>query len=276
MLFADIHLARRLELTNTLECVEYARAHARMFPDSGSVSIPLMGGYVTYAGADSPITQAFGLGLHGSVSESEVEALEDFYFSRRVAVNLELCPLADVTLIEILMRRGYRITETSNVLYQELSTLNLMQPPQATVRIPAPEEEEKWAKTIARGFVETDEPHPMMIELGRTIFQSENSVPFLVEVDGHPAGGGGVSISNGVADFYGQSTIPSFRRRGVQSALIQASLAYAKEHGCEIAMGTTMCGSTSQHNFERNGFRICYSRIKLMREFRGNNSNNPT
>ncbi|MBS1812127.1 MAG: GNAT family N-acetyltransferase [Acidobacteria bacterium] len=269
MLFADIHLARRLELTNTLECVEYARAHARLFPDSGSLSIPLMGGFATYAGADSPITQAFGLGLQGVVSESEVDELEDFYFSRRVAVNIELCPLADVTLIEILMRRGYRIIETSNVLYQELNTFRSAQSAQATVRIPGPDEEEKWAKTIARGFVEDEEPHPIMIELGRTIFQSENSVPFLVEVEGQPAGGGGVSISNGVADFYGQATIPAFRRRGVQSALIQASLSYAKEQGCEIAMGTTMCGTTSQHNFERNGFRICYSRIKLMREWPG-------
>src|SRR5437870_5514491 len=199
MLFADLHLARRLELTNTLECVEYGRAYAKLFPESGAISVACMGGYATYAGTDSPITQAFGLGLQGEVSEAEVEALEEFYFSRRVPVYIELCPLADPSLLNSLMARGYRISETSNVLYQELNSFNTEPISRATVRIPTTSEAEMWARVITLGFMETEEPDPMLMKVAQTIFHTENSIPLLVEIEGQPAGVGGVFIHDQIA-----------------------------------------------------------------------------
>lgn len=227
-----------------------------------------MGGHATYAGKDSPITQAFGLGLHGEATEAEVEALEEFYFSRGVPVYIELCPLVDISLLNSLMNRGYRILETGNVLYQELNAANASPILQATVRIPSAQEEESWTRAITLGFIETDVPDPMLLKVAKTMFHTEDSIPFLVKIEGQPAGGGGLFIKDGIADCYAQATIPAFRRRGVQTALLQASLAYAAAQGCEIVMGTTMCGTTSQHNFERQGFRIAYTRLKLWREYR--------
>jgi hypothetical protein len=37
---------------------------------------------------------------------------------------------------------------------------------------------------------------------------------------------------------------------------------YAFEHGCDLAMMVAEAGSGSQHNAERQGFRIAYTRTK--------------
>jgi len=60
-----------------------------------------------YCGANSPVTQAVGLGLNGPVSKEEFDRLEEFYFSRKEAVRVETCPMADATLLEHYKERGY-------------------------------------------------------------------------------------------------------------------------------------------------------------------------
>ena len=108
MQFVDLKLAQRLEEVNALEGVAYARAHAKISPDTGATSIRIMGGHAVFAGANSPVTQAFGLGLNGSVIEAELDELEEFFRSRGAATNIELCPHADPGFLEMLMQRGYR------------------------------------------------------------------------------------------------------------------------------------------------------------------------
>lgn len=262
MLFADQTLARRLEVANALEGVDYARAHAKRFPYIGSTSMQIMGGYAIFAGADSPLTQAFGLGLSGAVTETEVDDLEEFFSFHEAPTNIELCPLADPGLIEMLMKRGYRVLEYSNVLYHQLAEIPT-QNADISVRIPNNYEDNLWARVVSLGFVPMEEPEPMMMEITVTMFHSEASVPFLVELEGQPAGGGGLFIHKEIADCYGHATLQDFRGRGVQTALIQTSLAHAKKNNCELVMATTMPGTTSQRNFERQGFRIAYTRTKL-------------
>ena len=76
-------------------------------------------------------------------------------------------------------------------------------------------------------------------------------------------------MREGVASLGGASTLPAFRNRGAQTALLQARLAFAVESGCEVAMVTTLPGTTSQRNVERQGFRVVYTRAKLQRSLTG-------
>ena len=59
-------------------------------------------------------------------------------------------------------------------------------------------------------------------------------------------------------------TRPAFRRRGVQTALLQAQLVAAREQGCDLALTITAPGSDSQRNMERAGFRLAYTKAILM------------
>ena len=74
-------------------------------------------------------------------------------------------------------------------------------------------------------------------------------------------------VDRGVASLVGQSTAPHLRKKGVQAALIRAGLATAAKAGCDWAVTCTLPGSTSQRNFERQGFRVVYTRSKMRRDW---------
>jgi ribosomal protein S18 acetylase RimI-like enzyme len=64
---------------------------------------------------------------------------------------------------------------------------------------------------------------------------------------------------NGVRVIAGTATMPAFRRRGVQHALVAHAL-NAGAGRASIATATTEPGSISQRTFERLGFQVMYTR----------------
>jgi GNAT superfamily N-acetyltransferase len=266
MRFVDASLARRLESTDAYAGVEFARTHSQLHPEAGSTSIEVAGGSAIFAGVDSPITQAFALGLSGPVTDEEIDRLEDFYRSRGAAVNVELCPYADPSIVKIFRERGYGVLEYSNVLARELKPCEEFPASDGRLRVRRVEadDEATWARVISRGFSETDDVPQIFLEFAETGVRTPAYACFIAEIEGAAAGGGIVTIHNGVATLAGTSTLPSFRNQGSQTALIQARLVYAASRGCELAMVTTMPGTISQRNVERQGFRVVYSRSKLI------------
>jgi N-acetylglutamate synthase-like GNAT family acetyltransferase len=83
--------------------------------------------------------------------------------------------------------------------------------------------------------------------------------------DGIFAGGAGLRIAEGVAQFAGAATAPVHRRRGIQAALLSARLVDATAAGCDVAVIVTQPGSKSQHNAQRRGFDLLYTRAVLVK-----------
>lgn len=268
MHFVDQKLARRLESTDAYAGVEFTRTHARMNADSIATAEPFAGGWAIFGGVDSPLTQAFALGLDGPVEADEIERMEDFFHSRGASVDVELCPYADPSLVQIFKDRGYTLLEFSNVLVRKLAPddANLDSGKEVLIRQPERHEIRLLAETVGRGFFETGDLPPMMLDLFDAFFQNSGGAAFLAEVDGSMAGGGVVILHEGIASLGGASTLPEFRNRGIQTALLQARLAFAARAGCEIAMVTTMPGTISQRNVERQGFRVVYTRTKIQKQ----------
>ena len=117
-------------------------------------------------------------------------------------------------------------------------------------------------------LIEEGEISPTFLDIFSTAFRAAGATCFLAEVGGVVAGGGAVSIHDGLASLGGAGTLPGFRGRGVQAALIQERVAFAAYSGCELAMVATMPGSGSQRNVERQRFRLAYTRVKFLREWR--------
>ena len=63
----------------------------------------------------------------------------------------------------------------------------------------------------------------------------------------------------------GSRSESSYRRRGLQTALLRARMAAATEAGCEYAVVVTQGGTTSQRNAERLGFRVAYSKVTVIK-----------
>jgi GNAT superfamily N-acetyltransferase len=263
-LLLDLGLARQIEHAEAQAGAAATEAMARLAPGKGAAVERIAGGYALYAGAGSPVTQAVGLGLEGGVSEAEFARLEAFYLARGEPVRVEACPLADPTLFEHFGRAGYRATEFTNVMALRLPA----RPPEgaaADVRVARAEQAqiEVWAATVTLGFSEGQPEPEGLPDLLKVFALAEGAECFLAFVNGEVAGGATLSVRNGVAGLFGASTLPAFRRRGVQAALLQARIARGQEAGCAIAACLAHPGSSSARNIERQGFRVLYTRVKF-------------
>ena len=98
MLFADLDLARRMELTDAAKHIDYAEARAKLLGTGCCAWERIGSGYAIFAGLDNPYSRVVGLGLDGPVSEAEFEQCEAFYRRRGTQPAFSLCPLADPTL----------------------------------------------------------------------------------------------------------------------------------------------------------------------------------
>ena len=268
--FFDSALARRLEAMEAFCCVDTARSVARIRPEISSAAEQIAGGWAVFTGVGSPISEARGLGMDGPVTADDMDRLESFYHSRGDAIRIEVCPLSDPTLHQLLATRGYRLLEFSNMLARPLGDGQSMESPAAngriTTRIAASSEGPIWAETVARCFAGQMPITQELIDVVSCWTQSTIGACYFAHLDGEIAGGGRVAMNAAVALLGGAGTVERFRNRGVQQALIAARLAHAVRTGCDLAMTVTLPGSGSQRNCERYGFQVAYTRAKFILE----------
>ncbi|HJT86366.1 MAG TPA: GNAT family N-acetyltransferase, partial [Bryobacteraceae bacterium] len=248
--FADAALARRLEAAEA--------GNARCY---GSEVLEIAGGCAVFAGVDSPLTQAVGMGLNGPVSAAELDAMDAFFRSRGAAASVDLCPLASPELIDGLSTRGYRIKEFNNVLVKRLAGAQITFTPH--IRRAVPGEQDLWAHTVGCGFFEQHELTTEEMDVGRVIFSMGAQCFLAVSDNGEPAGGGALTIHSGLAMLFADSTITRFRRLGLHRELISARLNEALARACDLATASTLPGSASQRNYERLGFEVAYTKVTL-------------
>ncbi|MBI4904713.1 MAG: GNAT family N-acetyltransferase [Acidobacteria bacterium] len=262
MPFADLELARRLELAEGHAGMSFVDARARLMPATGAASTRIAGACVMFDGPQSPITQTFGLGITQQVSAEEMDRIEAFFAEHAAPVFHEMCPLADHSALALLNERRYFPMEFSSVMFQPVDPSWRDLKPIVPVRLAQPHEADLAARVMTEGWSDVAQL-PEMHDLGLVMASRDDSPCFLAEIDGVPAAMGGMFLYEGVALMSGACTIPSARRRGAQRALFEARLRHAAEQGCDLAMVTTgPPGGTSQRNAERQGFRIAYTRIK--------------
>jgi GNAT superfamily N-acetyltransferase len=270
-LFLNLQLARRIEMAEAQAAVECAETLERFRPGSGAAVRRLAGGFAVYCGAGSPITQAVGMGLDGPVSAEEFDRIEEFYRSRNEGVRVETSPLADATFIEQFGQRGYRVTEFSNVMARQVNDYEgePESPDGVTIEKVGKDQIDTWVQTVAQGFAEQFPVSGELLEVMKMFALAPKTECYLARVDGKIAGGGTLTLHDGVAGLFGASTLPVARKRGVQTALLQRRLARAAQAGSDLAVSLAQPGSISQRNIVRQGFRVLYTRVKFEKEMKG-------
>src|SRR5215470_5912595 len=97
----NLDLARRIELAEAQAGAAAAISLGKLRPETGACVERIAGGYAAYAGPNSPVTQAIGLGLNGEpVSAEEFARLEAFFRERDEPIRVEASPAAHVSLFE--------------------------------------------------------------------------------------------------------------------------------------------------------------------------------
>lgn len=264
MIYADHHLAQRLERAEARSNAAFVETRAQLEPHSGAAWLEVAGAYALFDGPDSPLTQTFGLGLFGPVSSTELQQLADFFRARQAPVLHEISPLADPTLLPLLLAQGYRPLEYTSVLYREIDAdLPPAQPGNAAIstRLISESEAPAWAATAAQGWgSESAELAAFIYSFGQVTARSAHA--FVAELHGQPVATGSLGLHGDVALLAGASTVPSARQQGAQAALLDARLRYAAAHGATVATISALPGSQSQRNAEKQGFRLAYTRTK--------------
>ena len=263
MVFADRELAKRLEAAEGYGCAQFADARKKLDPQSASTWIKCAGATAVFDGVDSPITQTFGLGLFEELTPESLDEIEQFFLDRGAEVMHEVCPFAGTGTLDLLCSRGYRPVEISNVTYRCVELSKEARPADIRVHIVGRDEAKLWSSTSARGWAhEHPELEEFVRDIGEVCVARDRSPCFLAEIDGKPGAAGALVLHEGVALFGGAATVPEFRRRGLQAALLHERMNYAAEQGCDLAMMVAEAGSNSQRNAERKGFRVAYTRLK--------------
>jgi GNAT superfamily N-acetyltransferase len=266
----SLELAREIELAEADAAVACAERLKAAHGDGAGAVSAVAGGYAVYCGANSPVTQAVGLGLDGAVCKEEFDRLEEFYFSRKEPVRVETCPMADASLIEHYRERGYHVSEFSNVMVRPVEkSAAAALPAGIEIQKAAEGEIELWALTVAQGFAEHFPVTREMLGVMRLFANGKNTECYFARLDGKIAGGATLALRGRIAGLFGASTLPQFRNRGVQTALLHARLLRAGEQGCELAMSLALPGSASQRNITGRGFRTLYTRVKFERALPG-------
>jgi GNAT superfamily N-acetyltransferase len=125
-----------------------------------------------------------------------------------------------------------------------------------SVRAARPGEEVGAARVLLEGLGAPEEA----FESGSASLVATGARFYVADLDGQPAAAAALFVTRNVGCLASAATLPAFRGRGAQSALIRARIAAAHAAGCDLVVSLAAFGSASQRNLERAGLRIAYTK----------------
>jgi hypothetical protein len=275
-MFADAALAAEIDRAEGRLCAEISDGAALRRPAARPLVKALAGGVVAYAGPGAPSNKAIGVGLGEPLEEGALTAIEAEWRDRKEPMRIELATLADGGIASLLTTRGYRLLGFENVLGCALDVTEEVLPVTGlSITTLAPNDEALWFDVMVQGFASPDAvpaptesyPREVLEEVFADLAGAKGFVRYLAQMDGQPAGAASMRLDGAIAQLCGATTLPAFRRRGVQTGLLRRRLADADDAGCKLAVVTTQPGSKSQANSQRRGFELLYARAILVREW---------
>jgi len=269
VIFCDAALAERIERTEAARVATGAARHG-----DGSFVIPIAGGYATFAEPESPLNKVVGLGFAGTPSDTAWYEIEQAFAAGNTAVQVELSHLGDTTIGTHLTERGYRLTGFENVLGRTVDPEpTRVTPAGVEIRPSGDDELDLWLGIVVEAFTHPDTgrlvpaeefPRGVLARAVRDLSSAVGVQRYLALCDGVPAGGASAAYAGGVAALTGAATLPAYRRRGIQTALLSVRLSDAAAAGCDVATVTTSPATKSQQNAQRQGFELLYTRAILV------------
>ena len=214
-----------------------------------------------------------GIGMNGPADPDALGALEAAYAARGLGVEIDLCPHVVPGVLPLLASRGYAVNAFSNTYARTLHDVPDRNDGIEVLR--GAEADALFVEASIDGFSLQAEKRPreLLSALARIAHARDDTSLFVARADGRVAGSAGLSIAETplgrVGELYIASTLPEFRGRGVQAALLRARLAAAKAAGCALAVVMARPANTSARNTERAGFSLAFTKATFAKPFAG-------
>ncbi len=184
------------------------------------------------------------------MTRAQLQELESFFFTRGADAILEV---ADVwQLAPWLESQGYELRGSEQVLEAQVNPGNSA--PSLDV-LDCGEALDDWALAVQLGF--GMEPSEDGRRLGQ-VLASEQALG--IRRDGQLAASAAFAVVGDVGYCFADSTLPAFRGRGLQLALIQHRLWLTAQAGAHYSVAETAAGSGSERNYRRAGFAPVFLR----------------
>lgn len=239
-----------------------ARRMVQVMQEVGGPSGQALGhGWLVADSLGSWAEYAVGLGMHGPEPAGQVQKLVDYYVSRGRVPRLQVPQGADPSWLDSLTSMGFRAYDVDTVLVRALGgPLPQRKGPISFTRVDPqnPEHLRLWVQAQCDGFRPHETPSPGAIEIAERVAKSPRSICLLVFWEAELAASGGVEFYEQSGVLFGGATLPEFRKRGLQSALIERRLHIAKERGAQYALIGSEPDGPTQRNASRAGFEVSH------------------
>jgi GNAT superfamily N-acetyltransferase len=243
----------RTEVFGLQCCIQNAR---RRFPQLQPSILEIAGGVAAFAGVNSPLSEAMGIGLSARAGRTEAEVLTSFYRERGAQPRVRVTPYADEEFIRALIALGYVPLEYENPLTADLRAFDARR----DERVRQMRDAQEWSRATGSAFMDGKPCDESNLLIGLMIATPPETTALEIRVDGAIVATGCMDVQGEIAGFFGAATAPAFRGRGLQSALISDRAARALERGARVGRVTTRPGTLSEQNFRRVGFAPLYTR----------------
>ncbi|MCT2538239.1 GNAT family N-acetyltransferase [Aquibacillus koreensis] len=193
--------------------------------------------------------------------ESQIRKIIEFYKQKEIPVRFELTPAhTSPDLLTYLSERGFYQQDFHTTLYSEPPQLTAKNESGITIRRLQIEEFGVFADIYVQGFGMPSFLKDGVAQNNQILYDNKHWAFYLACYQNVPAGIGVLYIKDKIATLAAAATIPTLRKKGIQSALIAYRMDQALQQGCELIVGQAKFGSVSQNNMERAGFKIAYTK----------------
>ncbi len=211
-----------------------------------------------------PITafnRVIGLGVHQPATEEMIEEAITIYGRKNLPFMIGVSPAAQpAQLTDWLLERGFKpagnwakVIRGSAPPPDVKTDLRIEPVTDANVA--------EYSKVIIGGFGMPDWTAPMFEDLARV----PGVYSFLAYAGDEPAGVGSMIVNGDFCHLFNGATLPEFRRRGAQGAIMARRIEEGIQQGCrwfmtETEEDTPEHSNPSYRNMLRTGFQLAYLR----------------
>lgn len=261
---------KRTELIEANFTADFFRAAPQQFASEHGISVEQTPRYTACIVRDPTLAMynsVLAFGVTTSVTEADLDHLISLYSREGLSFSLPLSPLAQPPEIASrLEARGLRRENNSAKLIRSYSNDETTSV-QGDFRIEEVEAGSQYVPRfvqIACGGLNVATETWLTSTLGR-----EDWHHYLAFIEDRPAATGVLYVQNEVGQLGWAATLPEYRRRGAQTALLAHRIGEGMRLGCKLLSAdtgedTAEKPNSSYHNLLRAGFEVAYVRPRYV------------
>lgn len=208
-------------------------------------------------------TMPWGLfnNVKGYLQEDVIDDIIQFYNERDRKFEFQIIPSkVNPPVLAMLHQRSFYQSGFHTSLFAEPRAVELKEQPNIYIRELKEEEFETYARVHCLGTGLSLSGQSAVAANNHVLFQREGWRYYIAYYYDQPAAVAVMHIEDQLASLTFATTLPEYRRMGLQSQLLQARINEAYHRGCRLVVGQCTYGSASHRNMERVGMKIGYTR----------------